>query len=165
VLFANSLPVLPVQQVEADTMNFDEGLLRLTGHVKIEHELGTLYCEEGVLVLPQQKSSGGGFEVEKIMLRGDVNIFFSDGGKLSSEEGDLDCRTLDVVFHCALPKKVVYIGTAMSGSTQVPVRAMSHTLTAKIVKGESGYTLGSLRGEGAVNIEYLHKQPSGESCE
>lgn len=156
VLMAETVPMLPVQQVEADTIDFDGGFLRLQGHVKIEHEFGIIYCQEGVLILPQQKGGGDGLEVDKIQLRGDVHIYFSDGGHLASEAGDLDCHTLEVVFHSSAPKKVVYIGTAMSGSTQVPVRATSHTLVAKIVKGENGYMLSSLRGEGAVNIEYCH---------
>jgi hypothetical protein len=154
-LEGTGLPLLPVQQVDAEEMKFENHTLSLTGNVKIVHDFGTISCQEGTLFLPDEKKEADISFVEKIFFRGNVHIKLSDGSELLADEGDIDCSILEGIFRARPPQKVIYISYAADGKERIPVKATSRIITAKITKGPLGYTLGSIRGEGAVNIEYV----------
>jgi hypothetical protein len=164
---ASGLPLLPVQQVEAEEMKFEGRTLLLAGNVRIAHDFGVIYCDEGTLHMPSENKEDLATFAEKIFFRGNVRIQLTDGSELLAEEGDIDCRVLEGVFRSPPPKKVSYISYADDGKSRIPIRATSRTITAKIVRGPLGYTLSSVRGEGAVNIEYVRPTttPRSEQAE
>ena len=152
------IPVLPLEQAEAEHVDFEERVIHMVGHVKVVHEFGVLCCDEGTLLLPQQKSEGDQVAVETILLNGHVNITLTDGSILNANEGIIDCGKREGTFLADPPEKVVYAGFASDGQRKIPVKATGRALKANITKTADGYSLTSLRGEGAVNIEYLHPQ-------
>ena len=149
------LPSLPLKFVEADHVDFEEKTLHVVGNVKVVHEIGILRCDDGILLLPQEKKDGGNIGANTIILKGDVSIDFTDGSHLEADEGEIDCQTLEGTFISHPPAKVTYTSFVEDGHQRIPVRATAKTLKAKITKTPLGYALTSLRGEGAVNIEYL----------
>jgi len=155
-LQASGILSLPVQQVEADQVTFDEKSVHLKGNVKVVHEIGELRCEEGTLVL-DKKHRQEGLGVDHISLKKNVLIAFSNGSSLQSDEGEINCITLETVFRAEPPRKVIYISQAEQGTP--PLKASGRALKALIATSEGGgYALKSLKGEGAVNIEYLKKE-------
>ena len=147
--------MLPIQQVEAENIDFNEKILTLTGNVSVTHEIGTIHCNKGILHLNDAKTSTNELAVNKIFLHEAVVIDFSDGSQLMSDEGQLDCITMEGVFTSQAPSKVIYTSYAQDVHQKIPVRASGRLLRAKIIKTPQGYTLSSLKGEGAINIEYL----------
>ncbi len=154
-----SMPLLPLQLAEAEHVDFDEKVIHLVGHVKVVHEFGTLCCDEGTLLLPQEKKDEDHEAVDTILLNGNVSITFTDGSTLVANEGIIDCQKLEGTFLADPPEKVTYCGFATDNHRKVPVRATGRALKANITKTDLGYSLTSLRGEGAVNIEYLYSNP------
>ncbi len=153
------IPFLPVQNIEAEQVSFDEQSVRLKTNVRVVHEIGILTCQESRLVLDQH-SKQEGFVVRKIFLQKDVKIKFTDGSSLSCDEGEIDCETFDTVFRASPPNKVIYSTFTGPGQEVVPIKASSRVLRATISKTDQGHALKSLKGEGAVNIEYLKKEES-----
>jgi hypothetical protein len=153
------LPLLPLEAVEAEHVDFDEKTVHLIGHVKVVHDFGILCCNEAILILPQGKQVDEQPAVQEIFLKGTVSVDFTDGSRLTADEGDIDCRTLEGTFYADPPEKVVYRGYAIDKNKRVPIRATGRALKASIAKTSEGYALSSLRGEGAVNIEYLRPEP------
>ncbi len=149
-----ALPLLPLQHVEAEHVDFENKTLHLVGHVKVVHEIGTLYCDESTLILPQEKGEEGAVAVQTIFVKGNVIVDFSDGSHLQADEGEIDCQLLEGTFIAHPPGKVVYCSFATTEHQRIPVRATGRALKAKITKTTAGYSLTSMRGEGAVNIEY-----------
>jgi hypothetical protein len=145
---------LPLQSAEAEHVDFDERVIHLVGHVKVVHEIGVLCCDEGTLLLPQEKVDEDHSSVDTILLSGHVDVVFSDGSHLVANEGIIDCQKQEGTFLADPPDKVTYTGLASGDHRKIPVRATGRALKANISKTESGYTLTSLRGEGAVNVEY-----------
>jgi len=144
---------LPVKQIEADSVSFNEKIVHLQGNVTIVHEFGTLHCDQSKLLRSDQEK-----EPQKIFLYDNVHIQFTDGSSLSADNGEINCTTLEASFTSNTPKKVIYI--TQPSPSQPPMKATSRALHALISKEESGYALKSLKGEGAVHIEYLQKEPS-----
>ena len=157
------IPLLPLQQVEAEHVNLEDKVLHLVGHVKVTHEIGILSCDESTLLLPQEKKEGENTAVNTILLKGNVAIDFSDGSHLLADEGEIDCLALEGTFSAIPPAKVVYTSFATNEHLRIPVRATGRALKAKIIKTPLGYSLTSMRGEGAVNIEYLRPIPLAHS--
>lgn len=158
-LLEADLPLLPLEAVEAEHVDFDEKTVHLVGHVKVVHDFGILCCNEATLILPQGKQTDEQPAVQEIFLKGTVSVDFTDGSRLTADEGDIDCRALEGTFYADPPEKVVYRGYAIDKNKRVPIRATGRALKASIAKTSEGYSLSSLRGEGAVNIEYLHPEP------
>jgi hypothetical protein len=155
----SSIPLLPLQQVEAEHVDLEDKTLHLVGHVKVVHEIGVLHCDESTLLMPQEKKDGENIAVNTILLKGHVVIDFTDGSHLYANEGEIDCRVLEGTFIAYPPEKVTYTAFATDEHQRIPVRATGRTLKAKITKTPLGYSLTSMRGEGAVNIEYLRSIP------
>ena len=147
-----ALPILPVQQVEAESVTFEEKLIHLQGNVKLVHEFGILCCERADLFLSDQNQQK---TAKKIELHDTVHITFTDGSELHADNGNIDCSSLETFFTAITPKKVVYITSLPS-----PIKTTSKTLHATIAKGENGYALQSIKGEGAVHIQHLQKEDS-----
>jgi len=150
------IPFLPVQHIEAEQVTFDERTVHLKGNVKVIHEIGTLACQECRLVLDQHTKQEG-IAVREIFLQKDVNVDFTDGSSLHSDEGEINCETFDSVFRATPPRKVIYTTFTGDGKEGLPIKATSRVLRATLGKTEQGHALKSLKGEGAVNIEYLKK--------
>lgn len=155
-LAGSGIPALPLDLVEAEHVDFDEKIIHLVGHVKVAHEVGLLQCDEATLLLPHEKQATEQTAVQEILLKGNVLVQFTDGSSLTADDGEIDCQALKGTFFCHPPNKVVYTGFSGDGDEKIPVRATGRALHANITKTPQGYTLTSLRGEGAVNIEYLH---------
>jgi hypothetical protein len=162
-LEGTGIPLLPLQQVEAEQVNLEDKTLHLAGHVKVVHEIGTLFCDESTLLMPHEKKEGETAAVSTILLKGNVAIEFSDGSRLLADEGEIDCQALEGTFVAIPPAKVVYTSFATNEHMRIPVRATGRALRAKIIKTPLGYTLTSMRGEGAVNIEYQRPVPLAHS--
>ena len=158
-LLEANLPLLPLEAVEAEHVDFDEKTVHLVGRVKVVHDFGILHCNEAMLILPQGKQADEQPAVQQIFLKGNVSVDFTDGGRLTSDEGEIDCRTLEGTFFAEPPEKVIYKGYTIDKNRRVPIRAAGRALKAIIAKTSEGYALSSLRGEGAVNIEYLRPEP------
>jgi len=154
-----ALPPLPLETVEAEHIDFDEKTVHLVGHVKVVNDFGTLHCNEATLVLPQGKQPDDAPAVQEIFLKGEVAVDFTDGSRVTAGEGEIDCRTFEGTFFSEPPEKVIYQGYTMDKDRKIPVRASGRALKATIVKTPEGFSLSSLRGEGAVNIEYLRSDP------
>jgi len=152
-----ALPVLPVQEINADSVTFDEKKIYLKGNVKVLHEFGTLRCDESTLFLTKNENSSEK-SANKIFLKNNVHIDFSDGSSLQATEGEIYCEALEAHFCATPPQKVIYI--TYTEDEHLPIRATSRALQATIVRGKDGYSLNSLKGEGAVNIEYLTQRKS-----
>jgi len=153
------IPFLPVQHIEAEQVSFDEQTVILKTNVRVVHEIGILTCQESRLILDQHAKQEG-FAVRKIFLQKDVKVKFTDGSSLSCDEGEIDCETFETVFRSSPPKKVIYSTFTGTGKDVVPIKATSRVLRATIEKTEQGHALKSLKGEGAVNIEYLKEVPA-----
>ena len=160
-----ALPSLPLDTVEAEHIDFDEKTVHLVGHVKVVNDFGTLHCNEATLVLPQGKQPDDAPSVQEIFLKGAIAVDFTDGSRVTANEGQIDCRTLEGTFFSEPPEKVIYQGYTMDKDRKVPVRATGRALKATIVKTPEGFSLSSLRGEGAVNIEYLRSEPPAALAE
>lgn len=158
-LEASAIPLLPLQQAEAERVDFEGKTLHLSGHVKVIHEIGTLYCDESTILLPQEKNDPQQLAVNTILLKGNVVIDFTDESRLMADEGEIDCQLLEGTFVSHQPRKVIYTSFATNDHQKIPVRATGRALKATITKTPTGYTLTSMRGEGAVNIEYLRPVP------
>ena len=159
-----TLPNLPFEVVEAEHVEFDEKTVHLVGHVRVVNNFGTLCCNEATLTLPQGKQADEGPAVKEIFLKGAVCVDFTDGSQVTADEGEIDCRTLEGTFFAEPPEKVVYKGFAADKDRRVPIRATGRALRATIAKTAEGFSLSSLRGEGAVNIEYLPADPKTETA-
>jgi hypothetical protein len=159
------LPLLPLEAVEAEHVEFDEKTVHLVGHVKVVHDFGTLCCNEAILMLPQGKQAEEQPAIQEIFLKDTVSVTFTDGSHLTADEGRIDCRTLEGTFLAEPPEKVVYQGFAIDKNRRVPIRATGRALRATIAKTPEGFSLSSLRGEGAVNIEYLCPEPIKSAAE
>ena len=160
-----NLPSLPLETVEAEHIDFDEKTVHLSGCVKVVNDFGTLCCNEATLVLPQGKEADAQPAVQEIFLKGAIAVDFTDGSRVTANEGQIDCRTLEGTFFSEPPEKVIYQGYTMDKDRKVPIRATGRALKATIVKTPEGFSLSSLRGEGAVNIEYLRSEPPAALAE
>jgi hypothetical protein len=161
-LSAFEAPLLPVHQVEAEKVDYGSNKLVLVGNVKVIHDLGIIHCQEATLLFSGEKKEGDALFADRILLHNDVSIDFSSGSKLTSDEADIDCKTLEASFASHSPHRVVYITHAVEEGVEIPVKATSKTLKAKIIKTSSGYSLSNLQGEGAVSIEYLRNGRQGK---
>ena len=146
----------PLQQVEAEHVDFAGGTLHLLGTIRVVHDFGILHCDEATMYAAPGKTGPAAWSsFEKIELRGHVKIDFSDGGHLLSDRGDIDCEKLEGVFTADPPEKVCYVGFAAGATKRTPVRATGRTLMIKMAKSGSEYVLTSLAGAGAVHVECL----------
>lgn len=154
-LLAAEQPLLPIHNIEAEHIDFNEKTIHLVGNVKVEHEFGIIKCHEGTLILRQEKKEGETLPVERILLKKNVSIDFSQGHSLFSDAGDIDCATLEGIFLAEPGNTVTYISSSADGPLKTPLKATSKALKGKIAKTSQGYELTSLQGEGAVHIESL----------
>lgn len=156
-LSAGEAPLLPIHNIEAEHIDFNEKTIHLVGNVKVDHEFGVIHCQEGTLILRQEKKEGETLPVERILLKNDVSIKFSEGHMLLADEGEIDCATLEGVFLASPAHVVTYLSTSENGPLKAPLKATSKALKGKITKSAAGYELTALRGEGAVHIASLGK--------
>jgi len=158
ILMAADQPVLPIHNIEAEHIDFNEKIIHLVGNVKVDHEFGVIRCEEATLLLRQEKKEGETLPVDRILLKDNVSINFSEGHTLLSDEGDIDCTTLDGIFLAAPSGVVTYLSYSDNGPLKTPLKATSKALKGKITKTSQGYALTELKGEGAVHIESIKKE-------
>ena len=154
-LVAADQPLLPIHNIEAEHIDFNEKTIHLVGNVKVAHEFGLIKCQEATLFLRQEKKEEETHPVERILLKTDVSIDISHGHTLISDEGDIDCTTLVGLFLAEPGRFVTYISSSTNGPLKTPLKATSKALKGKITKTSQGYELSSLQGEGAVHIESL----------
>jgi hypothetical protein len=166
--FGVAQEVFGIEQITSDRIEYKGSSIILTGHVRVVLEIGVVTCEKGQLFLSKTPLSPEVGGVEKITLLGDVKIAFSDGDLLEADRADLNCQAFEGHFYSVPPKKVVYTTASKSvgegDTTTPPMRASSEVLHAKIrkVEGQVGYQLTDLEGEGAVLIECIRLDTSGE---
>ncbi|MCB1109413.1 MAG: hypothetical protein KDK64_00375 [Chlamydiia bacterium] len=111
ILFLSSLSPLLAElpfpnmssDLSSDQATYDGDVLRLEGHVFLDHDLGQMEAETALL-----KKGEPSLEFSTIHLKDQVSLFFEDRGKLFSEQAFLDLQTLKgsltrgkypVVFH------------------------------------------------------------------
>jgi hypothetical protein len=148
---------LPIHNIEAEHIDFNEKTIHMIGNVKVDHEVGVIRCQEATLILRQEKKEGETLPVDRILLKENVSIDFSQGHTLLSDEGEIDCQTLEGFFWATSPHVVTYLSCSEDGPLKMPLKATSKALKGKITKTPQGYELTALRGEGAVHIESLPK--------
>ena len=154
-LTAGEQPLLPIHNIEAEHIDFNEKTIHLIGNVTVVHEFGIIHCQEGTLFLRQEKKDGETLPVEHILLKDKVTIDFSNGHTLYADEGDIDCTTLEGTFLAKPNSVVTYVSSSSNGPLKAPLKATSKALKGKITKTSQGYELASLQGEGSVHIESL----------
>jgi hypothetical protein len=166
-LFGFGMPLLPIKQVEAEQIIYTDTLVTLIGHVSVSHDIGIVRCNKALLYLSDGKQNENDLSIQKIELFDEVKIDFTDGSSLSSQEGEINCQSMESIFTASPPEKVIYTSYAHDEKNSVPVRASGRNLKAKIVKTPQGYSLTSLKCDGAVHIEYLtpEEQPKPQSME
>lgn len=155
--------LLPIHNIEAEHIDFNEKKIHLVGNVKVDHEFGMIRCQEATLLLRQDKKEGETLPVERILLKDKVSIDFSNGHTLLSDEGDIDCATLEGIFLATSSTVVTYLSHSENGPLKTPLKATSKALKGKIAKTPQGYQLTELKGEGAVHIESIKKEALGGS--
>jgi hypothetical protein len=158
LLLGADQPVLPIHNIEAEHIDFNEKTIHMVGNVKVDHEFGMIRCQEATLLLRQEKKEGETLPVDRILLKENVSIDFSEGHTLLSDEGDIDCLTLEGIFLAEPSRVVTYISYSENGPLKTPLKATSKALKGKITKTPQGYELTALKGEGAVHIESISKQ-------
>ena len=111
ILFLSSLSPLLAElpfpnmssDLSSDQATYDGDVLRLEGHVFLDHDLGQMEAETALL-----KKGEPSLEFSTIHLKDQVSLFFEERGKLFSEQAFLDLQTLKgsltrgkypVVFH------------------------------------------------------------------
>ena len=162
-LFPFQAPSIPIQNVEAESIEFHNKEISLRGDVSVKYDMGLIRCDQAIVTLSEKSKDGSTLSPEKIDLFGHVAIDFSDGSTLSSEKGELFCMKREAVFYGSPTEKVVYISYCDEEGKKVPVKASGKKITARIVKDPAGTTsLSDIRGEGAVTIEYLRTADHGE---
>lgn len=157
--YAIELPLLPLQNIEADSIDYSGKTITLIGNVQLIHNLGNLQCDRGILYLSAAKEANQEIPIDTIFLQGNVHIRYSDGSDLTCDEADINCQTLEGIFTANPPSKVVYSSFAQEKDHKIPIRASGKILKGSIIKSPQGYTLSSLKGEGAVAIEYMYNNP------
>ncbi len=141
--------------IEANSADYDGKKISMAGSVYIQHEFGNIRCEKGVLLM--KPASDKRFDPDRIMLSGAVEVTLHDGSILTSDDADIDCKTLEGVFTANAPQKVVYITRVEEEGNAVPVKTMSRAMRVVMKKEEgdkSSYVIQDIQAEGAVNIEY-----------
>lgn len=148
-----------LKNLEADQIDYDTKKIRLSGKVYIEHHFGEIRCDKGVLLFEDEQSSK--LSPSRILLNGAVEIILQDGSIITSDEADIDCKSLEGVFVAVAPKKVSYVTRVVEENRSVPVKATSRALRVTMKKAsgsKSEYELADIQGEGAVSIEYQNPQ-------
>jgi len=159
LLFLWCLPLQAnvVNSLEADIVDYDSKKIRLNGHVHIVHQFGEIRCSKAVLLFDAEGQDK--LSPSRILLDQDVSMVLKDGSLITSDEADIDCKTLVGVFVCTPPSKVSYLTRVVDHNEAVPVKATSRAMRI-LMKKTSGpkpeYVVADVQGEGAVSIEYLN---------
>lgn len=151
-----------LRNLEADQIDYDTKKIRLAGKVYIVHQFGEIRCDKGVLLFEDEHSTK--LSPSRILLNGTVKIVLQDGSIITSDEADIDCKTLEGVFVATAPQKVSYVTRVVEQNKSHPVKVASKALRVlmkKVDGDKSEYVLADVQGEGAVSIEY-HKLSSEE---
>lgn len=155
-----------ISDIKAKDVRFDGRKIILTGDVCIEGRLGTVHCDKAELLLPESDeknkpaTSSLALSPEKIFLQKNVILKLNDGSRLTADEADICCLSLESVFRATLPHKVVYIAYVEEEGSKIPVKTSCTSMRVKMQRDkESAYVLSDVQAEGAVTIEY---QPSGK---
>ena len=127
--------------LSSDHATYDGEMLRLEGHVFLDHDLGQMEAENAIL-----KKGGPSLEFSSIHLKDQVSIFFEDQGKLFSDQAFLDFQTLK--------------GTILSGEYPVvyhgnDLELFSAAVDLTFSKSETAFDLDSLLAKEDVHIDYL----------
>jgi len=158
-----------ISEIKANGVSYDGKTIHLNRDVFIDHQFGTIVCDEAHLVLPQTESNH--LAPETITLTGHVKVKLHDGATLLSDEAEIDCVALEGLFTAKEPNKVVYITAANEGEAPLKTSGRAIRVKMKKVEGEEGkgkgkkprYIFSDIQGEGAVSIEYqpIAKVPHG----
>jgi len=127
--------------LSSDHATYDGEMLRLEGHVFLDHDLGQMEAETAIL-----KKGGTSLEFSSIHLKDQVSIFFEDQGKLFSDQAFLDFQTLK--------------GTILSGEYPVvyhgnDLELFSTAIDLTLSKNETAFGLDCLLAKENVHIDYM----------
>ena len=127
--------------LSSDHATYDGEILRLEGHVFLDHDLGQMEAENALL-----KKGGPSLEFSSIHLKDQVSIFFEDQGKLFSDQAFLDFQTLK--------------GTILSGEYPVvyhgnDLELFSTAIDLTFSRSETSFSLDSLVAKEDVHMDYL----------
>ncbi len=149
-------PSIPIKDVQADTIEFQNKKILLRGRVMVSYDMGTIRCDEALVSLGEKSKGSDSVLAERIDLDGHVEIDFTDGSSLTANKGEIFCQKREAVFYASPTEKVVYTSFCNEDDVKIPVIASGKKIAARIVKDESGKSsLSDIRGEGSVTIEYL----------
>lgn len=156
VILALPLHAVNKTGIEANSADYNGKQISMAGSVYIQHEFGNIRCEKGVMLM--KPTSEKRLDPDRIILSGAVEVVLHDGSVLTSDEADIDCKTLEGVFTAQAPQKVVYITRVEEEGNSVPVKTMSRAMRVIMKKEQnnekSSYVIQDIQAEGAVNIEY-----------
>ena len=150
--------------IEAKEVDYDGNKIRLSGKVHIIHQMGEIYCDRAVLILPKAEKSGHKnpkanqkLAPERIIMDGQVKMILGDGSSLSSDEADIDCVKSAGMFVANRARKVIY--TTPKTDNDPPMKATSRTMYVVLEKVANGsgsrYAVSDLKASDSVQIEYL----------
>ncbi len=127
--------------LSSDRATYDGEILRLEGHVFLDHDLGQMEAENALL-----KKGEPSLEFSSIHLTDQVSIFFEDHGKLFSDQAFLDFQTLK--------------GTILSGEYPVvyhgnDLELFSTAIDLTFSRSGSTFSLDSLLAKEDVHMDYL----------
>ncbi len=155
-IYAFQAPSIPIKDVAADAIEFQNKKISLEGNVMIDNDLGTIYCDRAYVSLEDKSKENANLLANKLDLYGQVQIHFADGSKLSADRGEIFFRQHEAIFYASQTEKVTYLSFCTEDNTQVPVLASGKKIIARLIKDNEGKSsLTDIRGEGAVTIEYL----------
>lgn len=81
---------------KAQEAKYKEKVVVLTGDVEVEHSLGTLKAQQvEIYTIPEEKSP----RLKTILLKDSVNVLLKEGGRLTSQEADLDYLQKKAIFY------------------------------------------------------------------
>jgi len=152
-------PLIDPSSLSSTTAKYDGNALLLSGHVVLDHNLGTMHAEEASL---ERQEIGKDFPFSLIQLQKEVQLQLKGGGALQCANALLDFQSLTGVLTSSNTEKVIFSDTLVrKNNISIPFRLMSHLIDLEIAKTEqpgnkSDYTLDKLRANQDVIIDYAN---------
>ena len=152
-----------VTQIAAHDVSYDGKKVLLRGCVRLTSEFGAISCDQAEIALePHTKN----LTFDTIFMKGNVLVTLKDESEVQSENADINCKTLEGLFHSESPQKVVYTTFLSGQKDKVPVKATSKALKVtmhKIANSQSSsYTIRDVQAIGAVIVEYQNNLPNNK---
>ncbi len=150
-------PVINPSSVSSTTAAYDGNALLLSGHVVLDHELGSMQAEEASL---ERQEAGKDFPFSLIHLQKDVELQLKRGGILRCENAILDFQSLKGMLKSSENHKVIFSDTVVrKNSVSLPFRLMSQFIDLEIEKaaqgeGKNEYKVERLKATEDVVIDY-----------